>query len=149
MDERSFLIGERKFKLSKIDTFKQHRVVKRISPILGEIIPVAQKLSKLKVSGMSQEEAFEAIVSTDGIRKILEGYSKLSDSDAEYVLLSLCSSVEVFQPQFGSWARVVANDQLMFEDIPLQMLYQIAGRAFIYNTAGFFGSAPQASPGRA
>lgn len=144
MAERDFEIGGRKFKLNRIDALKQFHLVRRLGPILGDILPVAQKLSKLKTDKVSQDEAFEAIVNTGGVTKIMEGFSNLSDEDANKVLIGLCSSVEM-QQEHGNWARVAVADQLAFHDLELPVILQIAGRAFVYNIAGFFPSALPAS----
>jgi hypothetical protein len=134
--ERDFEVGNRKFKLNKIDAFKQFHIVRRIGPILSELIPVAQKLSKLSAEQMNESQ-FESIA------PILTGISKLSDEDANKVLLGLCSAVEMFQPASNSWSRVATDAGLMFHDLEFPTLLQIAGRAFQYNMAGFFAALPQ------
>jgi hypothetical protein len=144
MSDRDFEIGTRKFKLNKIDAFKQFHVVRRLGPILGDIIPVAQKLKGLNSENQSQDEMFDAIAKIS--QPILIGLSKLSDADSNMVLISLCSAVEM-QQSMGNWARVATDAGLMFQDLDLPTLLQIAGRAFIYNLSGFFAAAPQVSHG--
>lgn len=146
MNERDFEIGARKFKLSKIDTFKQFYILKRLGPILGEVIPAAQKIASMNRESMSQAEQLE--VAGQLATPVMHGLSKLSDADAQFVLLGLCSAAEMSQAS-GGWARVVVNEQLMFQDLDLPTLFQIAGRAFAYNMASFFASAPQVSHGGA
>lgn len=148
MSERDFEVGPRKFKLNKIDAFKQFHIVRRMGPILGDLIPVAQKLNKLKVSDesqMNEDQKFEAIATLSG--PIMGGLAKLSDEDANKVLLGLCSAVEIQQQPAGNWARVATDAGLMFQDLDLSTLMQIAGRAFVYNMAGFFALLPQVSHG--
>jgi hypothetical protein len=60
------------------------------------------------------------------------------------VLFGLLASVEV-QQAAGNWARVSSNSMLMIQDIELPILLQIAGRAFMFNLAGFFGALPHQS----
>ena len=148
MSERDFEAGGKKFKLNKIDTFKQFHIARKLSPVLGEVIPMFQKIAKLKLEGMSEEAKFEAIVSTGGISKIMECIANLSEEDSEKVLKGLCSAVEIQQGK-GNWARVVVNNVLAFEDLGLPLLLQIAGRSFAYNMADFFRIAPQTSHGGA
>lgn len=145
MNETDFEINERQFKLSKLDAFKQFHIVRRLGPILGQIIPVAKNLMGLKEEGMSEEQKFDAI--TKLIGPIMEGISKLSDEDANFVLLGLCAGVEVKQMPAGNWARVVRDGNLMIQDLELPVLLQLAGRSFAYNLAGFFAIAPQVSHG--
>jgi hypothetical protein len=144
--ERDFEAGGRSFKLNKIDTFKQFHIVRRLGPILGDLIPVAQKLKGMKVEGMTEDQSFEAIAAMSA--PIMEGISKLSDEDANLVLLGLCSSVEVKQEPAGNWARVASASSILMNDIELPILLQIAGRAFMFNLSGFFSTAPQTSHGR-
>jgi hypothetical protein len=147
MAERDFEIGGRKFKLNKIDTFKQFHIVRRLAPILGDIIPIAQKLHKLQKENMTEDEMLESVVQLSG--PIMAGISSLSDQDANLVLLGLCSSVEVQQMPTGNWAFVARDAGLMIQDLELPVLLQIAGRAFAYNLAGFFNSMPQTTHGQA
>lgn len=146
MSERDFQAGGKEFKLSKIDAFKQFHIVRRLGPILGDIIPVAQKLKGMKTEGQSEDEKFEMIAEI--AKPVMQGLSKLSDEDANRVLLGLLSSVEVKQ-QTGNWARIARDENLMIQDLELPIMLQVAGRAFAYNLAGFFAIAPQASHGGA
>lgn len=141
MSERDFEVGGRKFKLNKIDAFKQFHIARRLGPVLGELIPVAQKFSKLNDDQM-KEDQFELLA------PVLNGLARLSDEDSNRVLLGLCSAVEM-QQSTGNWARVATDAGLMFQDLELSVLLQIAGRAFQYNMASFFALAPQVSHGGA
>ena len=134
MSDRDFEIGARKFKLNKMDPFKQFHVARRMGPILGELVPLAGKLRQ----GIDENQ-YEALV------PIINGISKLSDNDATMVLTTLLSCVEVQNPGVLGWARVAVDGQLMFQDLDLPILLQIASRAFAYNLKGFFGGLPQAS----
>jgi hypothetical protein len=143
VNERNFKIGAREFKLLKIDTFKQWHIARRLGPIIGDIIPVAQRLKPVfEQQGISETEKFEAVAKL--FQPIMNGLSKLSDADSDFILLGLCSSVEM--KNSGVWSRVVHEKAgLMFQDLELPELLQIAGRAFQFNLAGFFKSNPQIS----
>lgn len=144
MNERDFQIGERKFKLNKIDAFKQFHIVRRLGPILGDLIPVAAKMKSMNTD-KPQDEQLEELAKL--VTPIMNGLSKLSDEDANKVLLGLCSAVEMQQMPVGNWARVATDGGLMFQDLELPVLIQIAGRAFMFNLSGFFAIAPQVSHG--
>lgn len=135
MSDRDFEIGSRKFKLNKLDPFKQFHILRRLTPILSDLIPVAQKLSN---GSSTPEQQFESLV------PIMNGISKLSDEDANRVLFGLLSSVEM-QQSHGNWAKLSSDTQLMFQDIELPVLMQCAGRAFGFNLKGFLDGLPQAS----
>lgn len=149
MNERDFEIGDKKFKLNKIDVFKQFHIARRLSPIMGEIISVAPKIKQLmsskKEEEMSESEKLEAIAQL--AKPIMDGFSKLSDADANLVLLGLCSAVEIHQSESNSWARIAREDTLMFNQIELPVLLQIAARSFMYNGSSFFRTAQQTSHG--
>lgn len=137
--ERDFEIGTRKFKLSKINAFKQFHIVRRIAPILAELLPAVQ-LSKAK-EGASESEKLEEL--SKMATPMMMGLSKLSDEDANYVLFGLLSAVEL-QQEKGNWARVATESAgLMIQDLELPEMIQIAGKAFMYNLSGFFGALPQ------
>lgn len=141
--DNDFELGERKFKLRKLNAFKQFHIVRRIAPVLADILPAIGSLQKISStdSKKSETEKFEesAIVLTP----ILKGFSKLSDQDSEFLLFGLLSSVEV---QTGAvWSKVATENMLMMQDLELPALLQIAGRAFMFNLSGFFSVLPQLS----
>jgi len=137
-----FELGGRKFKIGKLNTFKQFHIVRRIAPILADLLPVlgdVQKATKGKVN----DEDFETIAKF--LAPAISGVSKLSDQDAEFVLLGLCSCIEM---QLGpSWTRVATDNMLMVQDLDLPSLLQLASRSFMANLSSFFALLPAASPG--
>lgn len=137
--ERDFEFGGRKFKLSKIDAFKQLHIVRRVAPLLGEVLP-ALKGGLKEIENLSEAEKLEVIGKFMG--PIITGMSKLSDEDTDIVLYGLLESVEVQQPG-GSWARVASGKMLMIQDIELPMMLQVAAKAFMFNIARFFSALPQ------
>lgn len=139
MSDRDFEIGTRKFKLNKIDAFKQFHIVRRIGPVLSELLPALKNFQDPKALALPNEEKFEMIAKLAS--PFLIGLSKLSDVDADLVLMGLLSSVEMQQPT-GNWAKVASNSLLMIQDMELPVLLQIAGRAFVFNLSGFFSALP-------
>lgn len=140
MSDRDFEIGTRKFKLNKINAFRQFHIVRRIGPILSELLPSMTKLQKVSGStSLSETDKFDEFAKIAA--PLMSGLSKLSDADADYVLFGLLASVEIQQVS-GNWAKVATESMLMIQDLELPMLLQIAGRAFGFNLAGFFGELP-------
>lgn len=137
--ENKFSIGGKEFSLSKLDAFKQFHIVRRVGPILTQLLPHLNALSKLKEDPSDPDKLAQlAALATP----ILDGLSKLSDADADYVLHNLLASVQVKQAH-GNWATIYANGGMMINDLELPVLMQCAGRAFAYNLAGFFAALPQ------
>jgi len=143
MSERDFEAGGRKFKLNKIDAFKQFHIVRRISPLLAKLVPVMSSITKAKVGDLSEEQKLDEFGKL--AVPIMMGLSELSDADADYVLFRLLGSVEVQQEFSGStvWAKVATDSAIMMQDIELPILLQVAGKALMYNLSGFFGSLPR------
>lgn len=142
--DRDFEIGGKKFKLNKIDALKQFHIVRRIGPILSDLLPAMKDAAKLQggtksLESMSEEQKLDSIAKF--VEPIMSGLSKLSDTDAELVLYGLLASVEV-QQTHGNWAKVATKDMLMMQDLELPVLLKIAGQAFMFNLTGFFAVLP-------
>lgn len=140
--DRDFEIGGRSFKLHKIDAMKQFHVVRRVGPILAELVPAmkgAASKGAVTIDKMSEDEKLEAIAKFIG--PIMNGLSKLNDADAELVLRNLLSAVEIKQTT-GNWARVATPEVILMGDLEFPILMQVAGRAFMYNLSGFFAALP-------
>lgn len=139
-----FELGGRKFKVGKLNTFKQFHIVRRLGPILVDLLPALKEIAKTTKakSNKSEDEIFEEVAVF--LTPMITGLSKLSDEDSEFVLHGLLSCVEC---QFSnSWAKVSVNDMLMVQDLELPALLQIAARAFMANISNFFALLPTASP---
>lgn len=139
--ENSFEINNRKFKLGKIDAFRQFHIVRRIGPLLAEFMPALAGMNQKKMANLSETEKLEEFVKM--IQPVMLGLSKLSDADADYVLFRLLGAVEVHQGQFDTWAKVATDTGLMMQDLELPTLLQVAGRSLIFNLSGFFALLPQ------
>ncbi len=144
MTERSFEIGARSFKLNKIDAFKQFHIVRRIGPILADLLPAMKDAQKIAAGQGSMSESEKLDEFAKIAAPLMTGLSKLSDEDANKVLFGLLSSVEL-QQATGNWARVATDSMVMIQDLELPLLLQLAGRAFAYNLSGFFGALPRPS----
>lgn len=131
----SFQIGDREFKVSKINAMKQYHIVRRVAPILSELLPIMKDLAKSAGKEMTQDEQLDQAAKFVG--PVMNGLSRLSDKDSEFVLYNLLSAVEIKQAE-GNWARIVVNDSLMFDNLSLPVMLQAAGRAFMFNMTGFF-----------
>lgn len=143
-DNNDFTIGGRSFKLSKINAMKQFHVVRRIAPILGDMLPALKDVARVhkNAENMSQDDQFEQMATI--ISPIMTGLARLSDADANFVLYSLLAAVEMKQDS-GNWAKISNGDMLLFDNLDLPTMLQAAGRAFAFNMIGFFAVLPQIS----
>lgn len=142
MTDRDFSLGGRDFKLGKLDAFKQFHIVRRVAPILADLLPALKnaQAGPGDLAVMSEDKKLDMVGKF--ATPIMSGLSQLSDADAELVLYGLLSSVEMKQPA-GNWARVATGTMLMIQDLELPQLLQIAGRAFMFNLSGFFAELPR------
>ncbi|MDH4163328.1 MAG: hypothetical protein OEW15_11665 [Nitrospirota bacterium] len=138
-----FKIGDKNFKIGKLDAFRQFHIVRRISPLLAEVMPSIASMSKAakNADNLTEDEKLDEFAKI--AQPILAGLSKLSDADADYVLYRLLSVVEVEQPQFRTWAKIATDTGLVMQDLELPVLLQAAGRALMFNLSGFFALLPQ------
>lgn len=135
----SFEIGVRKFQVRKINALKQFHVVRRVAPLLADLIPAMKGFAKEDDSKLTEEQKFDRMAKV--VAPIMTGLSKLSDQDSEFVLFSLLEASEM-QQSSGNWAQIAKNGNLMIQDLELPTLLQIAGRAFGHNLSGFFAVLP-------
>lgn len=142
--DNKFTIGSREFSISKIDAIKQFHIVRRLAPVLAELLPVAQKYAKLTKEQIDSKLADDSI---EDLAPVLSGIAKLGDADSNKILYGLLSAVQVKQEQ-GNWANLVTGEQLMFQDMDLPVLLQAAGRALMFNLSGFFATLPQVTHGK-
>lgn len=136
-----FELGGRRFKLSKIDAFKQFHIVRRVGPILADLLPGMQELQKEKnFESLNETQKLSAFAKLAG--PFMAGLAKLSDEDSERVLYGLLASVEIQGPT-GGWMKIASDRILLAQDLELPQLMNIAGRAFMHNLQGFFAALPQ------
>jgi len=140
--DRNFQIGERQFKLNKINALKQFHIVRRIAPILGDIAPTLASMQKMNIEELEENDRFEQLSKL--ITPIMNGLSRLSDADANLVLTGLLGAVEMKQDG-GNWAFLARDNNLMFDNLDLSILLNAAGRSLMFNLSGFFGALPQVS----
>lgn len=139
--ENSFEVSGRKFKLGKIDAFRQFHIVRRIGPLLAEFMPALAGMSKKKMDSLTEAEKLDEFAKM--MQPVMMGLSKLSDADADYVLYRLLGAVEVHQDQFNTWAKIATDSGLLMQDLELPVLLQVAGRSLMFNLSGFFALLPQ------
>lgn len=142
--QNEFEIGGRKFKVRKIDAMKQFHIVRRVTPILAEVLPALKSAGKFaseaELKKLPDDKKWDLVTGIAG--PTMNGLSKLEDKDADLVLHGLLEAVEV-QQTGGNWAKISSGGMLMMQDLELPVLLQVAGRAFIFNLSGFFSALPQ------
>jgi hypothetical protein len=145
MDE--FTIGSQKFKLNRINAMIQFHIVRRIGPLLADLMSTMAQISKKNVDALSEDEKLQEFSLI--AEPVMRGLSRLSDQDSEYVLYRLLAAVEIHQPQFNVWSVVAKADTgILFQDLEMPVLLQLAGRSLMYNLKGFFSLLPHKGSGQ-
>jgi hypothetical protein len=122
-----FELAGQSYRAGKIDARAQFHIVRRLAPVLGELAPAA---AGGKMGGL------------DAIPPLANAIAKLSDADADYCLFGLLAVVTRKQPQGTGWGPVTAGNALMYDDIDMVGMLQLAWKALEFNMSGFFAALP-------
>lgn len=117
-----FEIGGNAYRSGKMDTFKQFHVSRRLVPAFGNV-----------VGNIHGEAKFEEL-----IQPLMQAIASMTDADCDFIL-DACLSV-VKRQQKDAWSAIYAGStqSLMFDDIDMSVMLQIAGRVIQDNLSGFF-----------
>lgn len=114
------------YRANKIDARSQFHIVRRLAPVIGELAPAMQKGK----GGL------------DALPPLANAIAKLSDNDADYCLFGLLKAISRKQPQGTGWAPVSTGELLMYDDITMPTMLQLAWKALSHNMQGFFAALP-------
>jgi hypothetical protein len=126
------------YKFDKIPALAQFHIVRRLAPIIGELLGAIDPKKFKEGSGLDQSEMVKALV------PITTALAKLTDEDANYILFGLLKAVTRKQVG-GGWAKVVTGEVLMFDDIDMKVMIQLAVKVFMVNLGGFINALPSVS----
>lgn len=137
-------IGDSTFFFSKIGATKQFHIARRAAPLLKEIGPLVAliKSDPAKIEAMKKGEDIESGLVAIGA--FGDALAKLSDADADFILFGLLEGVSMHQSGGGK-ASVAVGTQLMFKEIDLPQMLQLAFWSAMANFASFFAASPSAS----
>lgn len=123
-----FEVEGRTYRANKIDARSQFHIVRRLAPVLGEIAPAIQAGGK---SG-----------GLEALPALTNAIAKLSDTDADYCIFGLLKAVTRKQDQGLGWTPVSTENLIMYDDITMPIMLQLAWKAFSFNMSGFFAALP-------
>jgi len=128
-----FVVGGQQYRATKMDTFKQFHVARRLLKVISTLAP------------MMKDGRVDNVL--DALPIMAAAIGEMRDEDADYIL-KVC--LEHCQRNSGGvWGKVRAGDVLMFEDIGLPEMMQITWKVIEENLASFMPALPQSSPGAA
>lgn len=113
------------YQCEPLNAREQFHVLRRLSPALAEL-----------ASAVQNDADVEGTLKSLG--KSLAG---LSDADADYCLFSLLKNVSRKQQNAG-WVKITVDQNVMFPDLTMVDLLQIAAKSFQCNFGDFFGELP-------
>jgi hypothetical protein len=114
------------YRVGRMDAKRQFHVLRRMGPIMPGLMALDGK-------GLDADEDAQAALGA-----LTTALAEIQDVDMDYILDSCLAVAERKQPA-GGWARVSTGGALMFEDIDMAVMLQIAWQALQHNLSGFFG----------
>lgn len=120
-------LGGQTYRIGVIDAISQFHIARRLAPILGDLVPLVKE---------GRANGLEALA------PMAASLARLSDADANYCLFGLLKVVQRKQPNGLGWGPVSTGEQLLYADLTMPAMLQLAGQAFSHNLAGFFDALP-------
>lgn len=124
-------IGGHTYQIGRLDVFKQFFVVRKLAPAL----PAFASVFNPREDGRDITGPLFAI-----------GFGQLPDADAEFVLNTCLDAVS--RRDGAGWAPVKmrgangsATPSLMYQDLTLRQVFELAKAVMVENLDGFFGEA--------
>lgn len=122
-----FELAGQTYRADKLNAREQFHIVRRLAPVIGHAAP--------SIQGGDGIEALPPLADAIGA---------LSDENADYVLFGLLKCVQRKQQQGLGWAPVCTGTSLMYDDITMPTMLQLAWKALQHNMGGFFDALPSA-----
>jgi len=114
------------YRIGKLDARAQFHIVRRLAPVMGELVPALQ-------GGKGGLAALPPIATA---------VAKLSDADADYCIFGLLKVVSRKQPNGLGWGPVSTESLLMYDDISMAQMLKLAWETLAFNMSGFFAALP-------
>lgn len=139
-----FELEGRTYRVGKIDARAQFHIVRRLAPVLGELAGALQgRITAPAVESDDEaKKAKTAKAAVEALPPIANAISRLSDSEADYVIFGLLKVVVRKQDQGLGWGPVTTGEQLMYDDINMTTMLKLAWKALSFNMSGFFNALP-------
>jgi hypothetical protein len=147
-------VGKQAYRVGRIAPYKQFHLVRRLSPAVFALGKVADSAKSLLAEPSKVNGEVPLLASLKDLRlgellgtfePVALALAQMSDADTEYVLnvcLDACQrqvSAEVWQPVRAP------NGKLMFDDLGMQEMLQLAFEAIKENLGNFFLGPPPES----
>lgn len=128
-----FQVGPHTYSVGKLDAFRQFHIVRRLGPVAASLGIGWLRLKK------GQKDGFEEL-----LRGALEDLGKLSDEDANYVLVNSLSAVRRRRALDGGWDAITTpGGALMFPgEMDMAVMLQLVWHVLEDNLGNFLNALP-------
>lgn len=126
-----FELDGKDYRCETINALDQFHIVRKLSPVLGGV-------AKTIVAGAQGGTVIGFFDNTQSVAIALAGMSK---ADADFVLFSLLGSVKRKMTDGNrgiGWTPIVTGQAILFIDITLMQILEIAYKALMFNCGSFF-----------
>lgn len=131
-----FDVNDQTYVVEKISAMKQFHIIRRLAPVLAGLAPSGDVA---KLQGMMGAKAEEVVP------RLAEALAKINDEDSEFVLYGLMAAVKRKEKQGLGYAPLVVGGKLMYQNLTLPEMLQIAAKSAQFNMRDFLSALPQAS----
>jgi hypothetical protein len=120
------------YRTGRLSAMQQFHVARRVAPALTGLV--------CALGGSGTQEDF-----AKSLGPLANAVAQMPDADAEYVL-GTCLAVVSRQTDPTTWAPIWREGRLVFDDIDLKTMMQLAAKVIQDNLGNIFGALPAKLP---
>ncbi|AUU90269.1 hypothetical protein C2U55_14870 [Enterobacteriaceae bacterium ENNIH3] len=135
-----FEIKDVEYRAAKLTVFEQLKVCRKLLPVLSSIVPDLAMLRETAAATAGDGEKTALVINTI-LPKIADVVAGMPEEDVNAILYP-CLSVVTRKTTAGNWTQVFRDGSLMFDDIDLFTMLNIAGRVAADNLGNFLPETP-------
>lgn len=135
-----FEIKGQQYRANKLNVFDQLKVSRKLLPVLSGLLGEISVIKQFTAGKITTDDALKTALPV-----LAQTLSDMSEDDSN-AILHPCLSV-VSRKQGNSYTPIFNNGQLMFDDIDLMSVLQIAARVVGDSLGNFLGELRASEPG--
>lgn len=138
-----FTINDLQYRSGRLNAFQQFHVARKLGPVLAKLGPAFLAVTPTP-GGPVAVEANNTNAWIEKLEPLVDALAAMSEEDCNYILMRCLSVVQRYQG--SAWAQVWNEPakRLMFDDIDMPVMIQIAIQVLGDNLSNFF-SGPQSN----
>lgn len=135
-----FEIKGKQYRAAKLSVFDQLKVSRKLLPLIAKLVSDASMLRAAAQNKTASKEQLFSVLETI-LPKIADVLADMPDETVDSILHP-CLSVVARKSDMGNWTPVFIDGSLMFDDIDLFSMLNIAGRVVADNLGNFLPAPP-------